>query len=178
VIAALVAGLVLGAAGAVALTQARRPVTRPTAPSLDPLTGVADRRAGEDRIADLAARDAVVMIDIDKFKAVNDGSGHAAGDAVLREFAAAVTRSVRSDDLVARWGGDEFLVVLAGAGDAALAITERLHAAWAGFCDGQTITCSAGVSVHTTGDPLRTVAAADAAMFAAKRAGRARVAAA
>lgn len=185
VTAALVVGAVLGGAAVAAVLRPWAPRSHRRHVSLDPLTGVADRRSGERRISRLVPGDAVVMVDVDNFKAVNDSAGHAEGDNVLRAFAATLARSVRAVDLVARWGGDEFLVVIAGAGDAALSVTQRLHAAWASAAapshraqNGHAVTCSAGVAIHGTGDPAATVAAADVAMFAAKRAGRDRVAAA
>lgn len=178
VLAALAAGAALGAVVTYAALRGRGAPTAAGPGQLDPLTGVADRRAGEARIAGLRPGDAVVMVDIDHFKVVNDTSGHPHGDTVLRAFASSLAASVRADDMVARWGGDEFLLVLAGAGKASLRITQRLHAAWAAGSPEPAVTCSAGVAVYAGGDPASVVAAADAAMFAAKRAGRDRVSAA
>jgi diguanylate cyclase (GGDEF)-like protein len=141
----------------------------------DPLTGLADRRGGERDLRRLRPGDAVVMLDIDNFKSVNDNYGHLAGDAVLRSFAASVASSVRASDQVSRWGGDEFLIVLRGAAGVALAVTRRLHDSWTAAGVEPRVTCCAGVAVHQGGDPLVTLAAADAAMFEAKRAGRDRV---
>ncbi|HVE94642.1 MAG TPA: GGDEF domain-containing protein [Acidimicrobiales bacterium] len=172
----LVAGIAIGVLGAAGFRSRTGTHSQPL--TLDPLTGVADRRSGERRVSTLKPGDAVVMVDIDKFKAVNDSFGHAEGDVVLRAFAATLAQSVRSADLVARWGGDEFVVVIAGAGDAALSVTRRLHAAWAADPRRHSVTCSAGVAVYEGGDPSNTVAAADAAMFVAKRSGRDRVTAA
>jgi diguanylate cyclase len=84
----------------------------------DPLTGLANRRDFEHRLEDAIARaatgeaGALLAIDLDRFKAVNDTGGHAAGDAVLCRVAALLQEEVRSDDVVARVGGDEFAVIL------------------------------------------------------------------
>jgi len=88
----------------------------------DPLTGLANRRSFDAALAgaDLAGRGAVlVLFDLDAFKAVNDGQGHAVGDAVLRAVARAARAAVREDDCLARIGGDEFAVVAPGAGELA-----------------------------------------------------------
>jgi len=150
---------------------------------VDELTGLANRRQGDEGLATELARGGrlggpvgLILADLDDFKAVNDAYGHPTGDAVLREFATSLTASVRTGDLVARWGGDEFVVVLSAAGETAWAITKRLHATWAAAPNGHGVTCSAGVAVHEAGDPSITLEAADAAMFSAKRAGRDRVA--
>lgn len=85
----------------------------------DPLTGLLNRRAGEremHQILDRARREsrqcAILMIDLDHFKPINDGHGHEAGDHVLVEVGRRLTDSVRGNDLVVRWGGDEFLIML------------------------------------------------------------------
>lgn len=83
---------------------------------IDPLTGVANRRSGQQRLAALEAgagsfRGALLLIDVDHFKRINDGHGHAAGDQVLVEVARRLQGAVRSADLLVRWGGEEFLVI-------------------------------------------------------------------
>ncbi|MGM0819539.1 MAG: diguanylate cyclase domain-containing protein [Actinomycetota bacterium] len=85
----------------------------------DPLTGIANRHAGQERleaeIADSRRRGrplSVVMVDLDRFKSVNDTYGHVTGDAVLVAVATAIVSTLRTGDLVARWGGEEFLLVL------------------------------------------------------------------
>jgi diguanylate cyclase (GGDEF)-like protein/PAS domain S-box-containing protein len=106
----------------------------------DPLTGLANRRALERTLQAAITRAqqrercvAVLMLDLDGFKAVNDRHGHAAGDEALREVARRLRRCVRERDLVARLGGDEFVVVLTDLGsappDAALDTVERVGAA-------------------------------------------------
>jgi diguanylate cyclase (GGDEF)-like protein/PAS domain S-box-containing protein len=87
----------------------------------DPLTGLPNRREFETRLVQALARAsrarramAVIFLDVDHFKAINDGHGHAAGDAVLKEFGARIRAAVRSTDTVARLAGDEFVVILEG----------------------------------------------------------------
>ncbi len=126
----------------------------------------------------------IAMLDIDRFKQVNDTRGHVVGDAVLVEVARRLA-ATRAEDVVARWGGEEFAVLLTGIADdtALTAAAERLRAAVSTepvpADDGAplTITVSVGVSrPPTPGAPLDAlVAAADDALYAAKRAGRDRV---
>lgn len=120
---------------------------------------------------------ALVFIDLDRFKAVNDRFGHEAGDAVLRNAAQALLRVARSQDLVVRWGGEEFLVVLPGT-DAAGAVRfiERLQTAGLGMRpDGTIQTASVGIAERSV-DRAPTLNAlvdlADRRMYAAKTAGR------
>jgi diguanylate cyclase (GGDEF)-like protein len=100
----------------------------------DVLTGLLNRRGGEQELqrwAEHCQRSgeplSVLMIDIDRFKSVNDRLGHAAGDAVLQEVAARLLGALRQSDLLARWGGEEFLAILPGtSGPAASELSERL----------------------------------------------------
>jgi diguanylate cyclase (GGDEF)-like protein len=137
----------------------------------DALTGLDNRRGMEARLQFLEGGEVLVMADLDHFKLVNDTHGHAAGDAVLADFAALLTSSLRAGDHAARFGGEEFLLVLTGtdvtkAGD----VLARLHAAWAHV---RPITFSAGYAEHRAGaDPAVALAAADQALYVAKRAGR------
>jgi diguanylate cyclase (GGDEF)-like protein len=91
---------------------------------IDPLTGVANRRCGQQRLAAIGGagsfRGALLLIDVDHFKRINDGQGHAAGDQVLVEVARRLQGAVRGGDLLVRWGGEEFLVIAPDVAGAAL----------------------------------------------------------
>ena len=117
------------------------------------------------------------MVDIDHFKRVNDEHGHAAGDRVLVDLARHLEGALRSGDELARFGGEEFLLVLSGAGDMAERVASRIAADWTQH-SGDT-TFSAGVAVHRAGEtPEATVQRADQALYRAKHEGRNRVASA
>ena len=131
--------------------------------NLDALTGIANRRAGLDllrvQIAKAEAsgrRVAILLIDLDKFKAINDTHGHRAGDAVLIEIAARLRHSTREKDALARLGGDEFLVGLGELEDAAMGakLAERMIALLLApvLFEGKELAagCSIGISVYPT----------------------------
>ncbi|ADI13920.1 GGDEF domain-containing protein [Truepera radiovictrix] len=148
----------------------------------DALTGVANRWRAEallaSRLADLrcgAPPFGVLVVDIDHFKGVNDRYGHGVGDAVLREVAAQLSRHVRSGDTLARWGGEEFVVLAPAAGEGELArLGERLRQAVAAApLAGHAVTVSVGGACATRKDVAATlIARADRALYRAKRAGR------
>ncbi len=121
---------------------------------------------------------ALVLGDIDDFKRINDTCGHAVGDAVLRAVAAAIRGSVRATDAVARWGGEEFLVVLPNTGlEGAALVAEKIRAAVAaiaveGADEVGAITVTLGVSVCLDGDLKAALRRADAAVYEGKRAGK------
>ena len=141
----------------------------------DELTGVGNRRHAVGLLDSLQAGDAVVLIDLDHFKDVNDTDGHAAGDAVLVALADHLRTCVRDADLIARYGGEEFVVVLREAANHARHATDRLLEEWRRLRPRTTY--SAGVAVHgPETKPSLTLARADAALYAAKRMGRDRVA--
>jgi diguanylate cyclase (GGDEF)-like protein len=176
---------------AIALANVRKHKTVEKQALVDPLTGLANRRVAEGALeTELARADrfdeplAVLMADLDDFKAINDRWGHPFGDEVLREFAAALRESIREIDLSGRWGGEEFAVVLPGTdveGGAALAerIRDNLRNRAVTAPDGELVgfTASFGVAAYPdveAKDDL--VAAADAALYEAKRAGKDQVA--
>ncbi|MEX5717722.1 GGDEF domain-containing protein [Geodermatophilus maliterrae] len=159
----------------------------------DPLTGLANRRHLVDQAPRTwrqarreGVRVAAMVLDLDHFKQVNDVHGHAAGDAVLRAVATALSDTVRPSDLLARIGGEE-LVVLGLVGDPSEAsrLAERLRSAVADSrsAHGHAVTASIGVALTSPVDGedatdalWRLVDRADAAMYEAKEAGRDRVA--
>jgi diguanylate cyclase (GGDEF)-like protein len=141
----------------------------------DELTGVGNRRQGMAELARLAPGDALLMVDLDDFKGVNDRFGHAEGDRILRRLGDVLRDSVRTPDVATRIGGDEFLVVAEGAGDRGGVVAARLLERWRAA--GVPTTLSVGVAVHRRGAlPSETLARADAALYEAKDAGRDRVA--
>ena len=150
----------------------------------DPLTQCVRREIGAELLETqflLATRHGtpltVLFADIDRFKAVNDTFGHEAGDRVLTRVAQSLRQVLRETDLLVRWGGEEFLVVLPHATAAeALRLVERLRAQGFGrLDDGRAVTMSLGIAEHP-GDrrenAAELVALADKRMYAAKQAGR------
>jgi diguanylate cyclase (GGDEF)-like protein len=140
----------------------------------DALTGIGNRRHADRALATLGAGDGLAMIDLDHFKKVNDRYGHAVGDRVLYDLANYLATTIRDGDTVARFGGEEFLIVMKRVGDQAETTIERLAQGWR---DLDPVTSfSAGVAVHFDGESsAETLARADVAMYDAKRAGRNRV---
>jgi diguanylate cyclase (GGDEF)-like protein len=145
----------------------------------DQLTGLHNRRFFDDQLeralarADRSGRPvALLVIDLDGLKAINDSGGHAAGDAALRAAAEALRASVRSSDLPCRLGGDEFAVILPDAsGEAALGVAERAQAALAAAVGGGW-SFSGGVAVDLTGRPPHELyRLADEAAYRAKTSG-------
>jgi diguanylate cyclase (GGDEF)-like protein len=168
------AAQLVGSQAGLALEQQRVIDELTEAALQDPLTGVGNRRRAAVLLEALRADDAVVLIDLDQFKLVNDTTGHAAGDRVLVLLGRYLREEARDADAIARYGGEEFLLVLRGAGDSASAAIERLLEGWREL--RPLTTFSAGVAVHQSGrSPAATLGRADAALYKAKRGGRDRV---
>ncbi|RYE79106.1 MAG: GGDEF domain-containing protein, partial [Oxalobacteraceae bacterium] len=157
----------------------------------DPMSGTYRR----DAVLDMMQREiaasrrhgkpmAILMMDLDNFKAINDTLGHLVGDQVIVDFAAQATRLLRTQDVMGRFGGEEFVVLLPHTGlEAALATGERIRSRIAeadGTTDLPLYTVSIGVACldRADADTLSLLDAADKALYAAKRAGKNRVVAA
>ncbi len=142
------------------------------AAATDPLTRALNRRSGEAAAARLTGRYALLVVDLDDFKCVNDELGHAFGDDVLIRVARALRASVRPHDLVVRWGGDEFVVVAPTTDEsAARGIAERVRTGIAALRDerGGPIPATVGLALGEAGEPWhRVFERADAAMYAEK----------
>ena len=152
---------------------------------LDSLTGLHNRASLTDSARRMAAFDeqlgtpqmAAVMVDIDHFKTINDTYGHLTGDRVLQHVAHAITESVRPSDLIFRYGGEEFLILLAHV-DIAMArqAAERIRARIAVPLESFSITVSVGVALRRSGEShLNLIERADRALYLAKSRGRDRV---
>jgi diguanylate cyclase (GGDEF)-like protein/PAS domain S-box-containing protein len=142
----------------------------------DELTGLANRRRWHEELDRELARArrasgsvCVAMVDMDGFKAINDAEGHLAGDVVLQRTSVAWAAALRTTDTLARYGGDEFSVILPDCPlDEARAVIERLRAA-----TPEPVTCSAGIACSAGAESAESlVRRADVALYEAKRAGR------
>jgi diguanylate cyclase (GGDEF)-like protein len=172
-------------------TQLRQEVLLQSLANEDPLTGIANRRRFIERSGwelQKAKRSrqemALLIIDIDRFKTINDTYGHAIGDKAIVLFSDACKRAVRETDLLGRFGGDEFVALLPATGsDEAVRIAERMRgliASCTGLeANGKTIALSASIGVSTVHpddlDLSRALHKADAALYRAKQGGRNRV---
>ncbi len=180
----------LAAQAAVALENARLHGIVERQALLDGLTGLANRRSAEESLRSELARAArfgggvcLVLADLDNFKDINDRFGHPVGDEVLRAFARTLGDTVRESDVAARWGGEEFALVLTGTDiNGGVRLAERARAAIEAVTlhapgGDVTVTASFGVAAFPdTGELGELVAAADSALYAAKRDGKNRVA--
>ena len=154
----------------------------------DALTGLPNRHAAERRLdvhagraSDQHAPTSCLLLDLDRFKRVNDRFGHAAGDRALVAAATAIRRAIRADDAAFRWGGEEFLILLREPRDAAAEVAERVRrAVAAAHRDVDTamvpLTTSIGVAERRPGEPVHAwLRRADKALYRAKAKGRDRV---
>jgi two-component system cell cycle response regulator len=150
----------------------------------DGLTSLYNRRHFEERLASETLRGrrylqefSIIVMDIDNFKRFNDSCGHTVGDAILKEFASLLTKCARGSDVVARYGGDEFIMLLpCTSRDSALAAAERIRAVIekCTFPRRKKLTVSLGVASfpNDAEDGAETVSRADEALYVAKRLGR------
>jgi diguanylate cyclase (GGDEF)-like protein len=151
----------------------------------DSLTGIANRRLFDESLARETARAerlqaplSLVVFDVDHFKQINDTFGHVTGDALLREIAESIVSCTKSFDVAARYGGDEFMLLLPGCGDVdAIGVAERVRAEIGRRVQAVAVTVSAGLATmpDNAHDAERLVSAADGALYDAKRSGRDRV---
>lgn len=161
-----------------------------TAASIDPLTGVFNRRAVTEAAKQILAREvrpskpmAVLMFDIDKFKSINDRFGHPVGDKVIRLLAQTAKKTLRQTDVFGRLGGEEFAAFLGNTdGKGAIVVADRVRLAFieaSAFVDGIEIAGTVSIGITTTtdyqSDLEALLAKADEALYVAKRAGRNRV---
>lgn len=173
-----------------AMAKERAEQQHKTAALIDQLTGISNRRgflADCERLCRArlvgATPSAVLLLDLDHFKSINDRFGHAAGDAVLQKFAQSVTSMIRPTDLFGRLGGEEFAMVLVNVGgERAVAVAERIRLAFQQACavtEGQFVqaTVSIGVAPCTVPkfDIMALLSQADRALYRAKNLGRNRV---
>lgn len=153
----------------------------------DSLTGLANRHQFNQRIVEALDRAdrsgealALMFLDVDHFKSINDSMGHAAGDAVLKQFAARLKHCVRKTDTVARLAGDEFVIILESLQDADQArfiggkIVAQIGQPFSILDRPLAVTTSVGIAFHSSGPmtPADLLATADAALYEAKAAGR------
>jgi len=138
----------------------------------DALTGIGNRRVAQDSVANLRPGDAVFLLDLDHFKAINDRLGHQAGDTVLKQFGDHLRAATRATDMISRYGGEEFLLVSPDTSeDVAALIADRLLDGWR--TQRPLVTFSIGYTIHVELDcPNLTLEHADMALYQAKREGR------
>jgi diguanylate cyclase (GGDEF)-like protein len=149
----------------------------------DTLTGLWNRRHFEERVGHEIIKAnrykqplSVLIFDIDHFKSVNDSYGHLVGDRVLVELCKMARQHTRDSDLLARWGGEEFIMLMPNTGpNEAMAVTEKLRANFAShhFADAGRITASFGIAPYQPGESVdHWISRADAALYEAKQEGR------
>lgn len=185
---AIFAGLLMGIAGSVWLTRERKKLKDLSLH--DPLTGIFNRKALDFHLSRLYKKQvdskipcfSILLIDIDKFKSVNDNLGHDSGDVVLKSFAGTTQKLMRNSDVFGRFGGEEFLVLLPdsskkGAAQIAERIRSKISASPISLSDGQqSVPITVSIGVSTFPDDASNIDAllkiADEAMYTAKKSGR------
>ncbi len=152
--------------------------------SRDPLTGVLNREGLQKLFLESASQAdkinglCIAFMDIDHFKKINDTHGHAVGDEVLKAFAKLITKNIRSTELVARWGGEEFILACPNSNlQEMYDLAEKLRAMTEMYSwpDGIRVTCSFGVAQMEEESTSQFIQRADAALYSAKRHGRNKV---
>jgi diguanylate cyclase (GGDEF)-like protein len=160
-----------------------------TAASTDPLTGLFNRRGffeNAQRLLDARLRKgvpiSVLMFDLDHFKSINDRFGHDIGDETLRLFAATISSAMRSEDIIGRLGGEEFVAILPNGIASAIGIAQRVRLAFeaaaievAGHSLNATVSIGASEAITSADNIAQLLARADAALYRAKSSGRNRV---
>lgn len=148
------------------------------AATTDPLTGLLNRSSFEEALAREMARSdryglplSAILFDLDGFKSVNDRFGHGKGDAVLRSVASVIKETLRLSDIFARWGGDEFLILVPQGGREAQALARRLSRLLGSLVDPMPLSASFGIAVYRPGETREAlIHRADLAMYRAKAA--------
>ena len=140
----------------------------------DELTGLGNRRKGDQLLESLCDGDALLLIDLDRFKVVNDTFGHAEGDRLLTYVGQFLRGALRDNSEIFRYGGDELVIIQRANGHAPIDVAEQVLHGWRLL--NPTTTLSIGIAVHHAGHSLaQTFGEADSALYEAKRAGRDRV---
>lgn len=167
-----------------ALTMRRFDMRLERLATTDGLTGAANRRAFDSRLAEAGSRSrrtgnpfSLVILDIDNLKEINDEHGHIAGDRVIQRVSTTVQQMIRLSDCLARWGGDEFTVLVESRASEAVLLAERIREQVARGPDGEpAVTISVGIAEHRAEDtPETLLRRADAALYESKGTGRNRI---
>jgi diguanylate cyclase (GGDEF)-like protein len=154
--------------------QERATAALATAMVTDELTGLGNRRKGDQLLETLSDGDALLLIDLDRFKVVNDTFGHAEGDRLLSYLGQFLRGALRDNSETFRYGGDEMVIIQRADGYAPIEVAEQVLHGWRLL--NPTTTLSIGIAVHHAGQSLaQTFGEADSALYEAKRAGRDRV---
>jgi diguanylate cyclase (GGDEF)-like protein len=140
----------------------------------DELTGLGNRRKGDQLLESLSDGDALLLIDLDRFKAVNDTFGHAEGDRLLAFLGQFLRGALHDHEEVFRYGGDELVIIQRAEGQSPIEVAELVLHGWRLL--NPTTTLSIGIAAHRVGRSLaQTFGEADSALYEAKRAGRDRM---
>jgi diguanylate cyclase (GGDEF)-like protein/PAS domain S-box-containing protein len=157
----------------------RNDITDKELSGLDPLTGLFNRRRLDTLMEEHVAKDdllTLMVIDIDHFKVINDTFGHQKGDTVLKKFAGILTQGVRPQDICARWGGEEFVILLPGtSADIAHTVAERIRTITetAQILEKHPVRCTIGLTQMRPSDTVKTLfQRADSLLYNGKKSGR------